>query len=46
MASTSNQHNSNNIYDKDVESNSESDDDMNDEGIWLGFLESIEYTKK
>ena len=40
MASTSNQ------YNRDVQSNSESDDDMNDEGIWLGFLESIEYTRK
>jgi len=46
MASTLNQHNSNNVYNKDVESNSESDADMNDEGIWLGFLESIEYTRK
>lgn len=40
MASASNQHN------KDEGANSESDDDKSDEGIWLGFLKSIEYTRK
>jgi len=42
MDSTSNQYNSNN----DVESNFKSDNEMNDEEKWLGFLESIEYIKK